>query len=126
MELAGDWLAELGLCRICGLAMPRTESEDGICSRACAGRRKSSHQVWRDQSALTIQIQQELVRLAADSTLCPGELSCRILPQETKPIGVLRPLLFQLAKQGKIQTLQKGSVVLWSKIRGPFRVRIKR
>ncbi len=123
-DLAGDWLAPHGKCRVCGLDLPRAGADDGICSRACAGRRGESRAVLADEAALAEAILSELRTLAKDSTLCPGELSVRIRPGVAKPIGVLRPVIFRLAQAGTLRTLQKGHVVPWTKIRGPFRVRL--
>lgn len=124
-QLAGDWLADHGLCRVCGLALPRSGADDAICSRSCAGRKKESVAVHSQREHYQQDLLAILRTIKFPATICPGELSCRVLPQSTKPIGILRPVIFELAQRGKLQTLQQGNVIPWTKIRGPFRVRIR-
>jgi hypothetical protein len=123
--LAGDWLTEAGLCRVCGLALPRKNADDGICSRRCSGRRRLSAEVQARAEELSTALLAELQKLAKDSTICPGELSQRVLPGPDLPLGVLRPLIFQLNDAGRLRLSQKGVTLPWTKIRGPFRVRRK-
>ena len=74
------------------------------------------------KDALTAQVLAELAELGPGTTICPGELSHRVLPGVDQPLTVLRPLLFELAAGRQLRLSQKGAVVGWWKIRGPFRV----
>ena len=122
--LAGDGIAVRypDRCRICSLPLPRSGADDGICSRRCAARRKESARVAADAVVLKEQILTEISTLRKGTTICPGELSQRILTGTDQPLSLLRPLLFELAEARKIRLSQKGSIVLWPQIRGPFRV----
>ena len=75
-----------------------------------------------ERDALTGKVLAALAELRAGTTICPGELSHRVLPGVEQPLTVLRPLLFELAAGRQLRLSQKGSVVGWWKIRGPFRV----
>jgi hypothetical protein len=93
-----------------------------ICSRRCAGKRAESAEVVRNRAALEALILTEVRALRKGTTVCPGELSHRVLPGVDQPLTVLRPLIYELAAAGKLRLRQKGAVVLWEKVRGPFRV----
>ncbi len=123
-KLAGDGLAldHPDRCRVCALPLPASGAEDGICSRRCAGRRRESAAAARDASDLKAKLLTEIALLKAGTTVCPGELSHRILPGTEQPLTVLRPLIFELSMTRRLRLSQKGVITLWHKIRGPFRV----
>ena len=122
--LAGDWLglAHPDRCRVCALPLPANAENDGICSRRCAGLRRESEAVQREVEALTARILAGVASLKAGTTICPRALSQEVRPGLDQPLTLLRPLIFNLAAAGKLRLRQNGSVVLWWKIRGPFRV----
>ncbi len=122
--LAGDPLAfaHPDRCRVCALPLPETGAEDGICSRRCAGRKRESAIVARDAADLKKNILTEISVLKSGTTVCPGELSHRILPGMDLPLTLLRPLIFELSMSRRLRLSQKGTITLWQKIRGPFRV----
>jgi Protein of unknown function (DUF3253) len=122
--LAGDALAQdhPGRCRVCALPLPAPDPEDGICSRRCAGRRRESGALAHDRTAMKAKILALLSNLKAATTLCPGELSQQLLPGTDQPLTLLRPLIFELSISRKLRLSQKGTITLWHKIRGPFRV----
>lgn len=122
--LAGDGIAALqpGRCRVCALPLPEGGADDGGCSRRCAGRRRESAVVAGDASALKERILAEVATLKTGATLCPGELSHRVLPGRELPLTLLRPLIYELAGERRLRLSQKGKTLLWEKIRGPFRV----
>jgi hypothetical protein len=121
-----DQLAERRLCQICALALPRNAAEsDTICSRRCAGLRKISAAVLGPEATeWRRKIVQELATLRAETTVCPGELAKRLLPELDKPLTVLRPLLYQMAEEKRVVLSQKNVKTPWWKIRGPFRIRL--
>ncbi len=57
--------------------------------------------------------------------MCPGALAQRVLPGVRDPLTLLRPLLFELQEKGRVALSQKGAVLPWWKIRGPFRIRAR-
>lgn len=122
--LAGDGIAMLDAsrCRVCALPLPASGADDGICSRRCAGRRRESAAVAVDAPALKERILAEVATVRPGTTLCPGELSHRVLPGLELPLTLLRPLIYELAGERKLRLSQKGKTMLWEKIRGPFRV----
>lgn len=109
-------------CRICCLPLPSKDDGGGICSRRCSGRKNESAQVAADGVALKARILVEVALLKPATTVCPGELSLRVLPQTLLPLTLLRPLIFELAASRKLILRQQKKVVLWHQIRGPFRV----
>ncbi len=114
---------ELALCQICALPLPR-KAEDAICSRRCASLRKLSAEILGpQQTEWRAKIQQALAALKPGTTICPGELSVNLLPGVEKPLTVLRPLLYQMAEEGRVVLSQKNIKTPWWKIRGPFRIR---
>jgi Protein of unknown function (DUF3253) len=123
-KLAGNALAlaHPDRCRVCALPLPATRPEDGICSRRCAGRRQESAMIAQDSCAMKERLLAEVAKLKAGTTICPGELSQQILPSTDQPLTVLRPLIFELAISRRLRLSQKGTITLWQKIRGPFRV----
>ena len=124
VKLAGDGLAldHPDRCRVCALPLPASGADDGICSRRCAGRRPESAAAAREGSELKAKLLAEIALLKSGTTICPGELSQRILPGVDQPLTVLRPLIFELAMSRRLRLSQKGTILLWQKIRGPFRV----
>lgn len=123
-KLAGDELV-LGhpdRCRVCALPLPASGADDGICSRRCAGRKRESAAAAENSAQLKTQLLGEIARLKTGTTVCPGELSQRILPGVDQPLTVLRPLIFELSISRRLRLSQKGIIMLWQKIRGPFRV----
>lgn len=123
--LAGDSIARdhPDRCRICSLPLPAKDDGSGICSRRCAARKTESAKVAADAPSFKELILNHMAILSKGTTICPGELSHRVLPDTTVlPLALLRPLIFELAAAGKIILRQKGKVILWQKIRGPFRV----
>lgn len=114
-----------GRCRVCGLPLPK-DGEPGVCSRRCAGLRKEAEACARAHGEWEDLVLKELANLSRESTMCPGELCQRLMPGTEKPIGILRPLLFYMAERGRIRVSQKGRVIPWFKIRGPFRVGVKK
>ena len=128
-RLAGDALHQEhpDRCRICALPLPvaaKGQANDGICSRRCAGLRGQSAAVLKNTGTLTQKILSELTALRPDITICPGELSRRVLPGAEPPLTVLRPLIFELAAARRLRLSQKGRITLWWKIHGPFRVQL--
>lgn len=123
-RLAGDNLTESwpDRCRICVLPLPRNPDESGICSRKCAGRKAESERIMEDRDKLKHSILVEVSSLRKGTSICPGELSHRVLPGTEQPLSLLRPLIFELAEAGKLRLSQKGTLLPWWKIRGPFRV----
>ncbi|MES2440703.1 MAG: hypothetical protein V4584_16675 [Verrucomicrobiota bacterium] len=123
-KLAGDELAHEhpDRCRVCALPLPAKGAEHGICSRRCAGRRRESAAVARDEGVLKQKLLAEIADLKPGTTVCPGELSHRILPGTDQPLTLLRPLIFELSMSRRLRLSQKGTITLWQKIRGPFRV----
>jgi Protein of unknown function (DUF3253) len=123
-KLAGDSLASThsDRCRVCALPLPAKPDDSGICSRRCAGRRGESEAIFLSEAALKQQVIVEISKLKRGSSVCPGELSQRLLPGTDQPLTVLRPLLYELAAARRIRLSQKGTLMLWEKIRGPFRV----
>lgn len=123
-RLAGDNLTESwpDRCRICLLPLPRNADESGICSRRCAGRKVESAHVAENREELKQSILVEISALRKGTSVCPGELSHRVLPGTEQPLSLLRPLIFELAEAGKLRLSQKGTLLPWWKIRGPFRV----
>lgn len=111
-----------GRCRVCALPLPAGGQGDDICSRRCAGLRRESARVFQDREQLASQLLAAVAELRTAATMCPGELSQRVLPDLDRPLTVLRPVLFGLAASGRIRLSQKGTWVPWVKIRGPFRV----
>lgn len=109
-------------CEVCALPLPRGE-ESGVCSRRCAVLRRQATALTGRRNELIAAVLAELDRLETTATICPGELARRILPGKREPLSLLRPLLFELEQERKVALLQKGEVVPWWKIRGPFRVR---
>ncbi len=124
MHLAGDNLTATypDRCRICLLPLPHGKNENGICSRRCAGRKEESAQVAERSEELKSAILMEISTLRKGTTLCPGELSQRVMAGTEQPLPLLRPLICELAEAGKIRLSQKGTILPWWKIRGPFRV----
>ena len=123
-KLAGDALAlaHPDRCRVCALPLPASGADDGICSRRCAGKKRESASAASDSAELKAQLLAEIARLKTGTTVCPGELSQRILPGVDQPLTVLRPLIFELSISRRLRLSQKGTITLWQKIRGPFRV----
>ena len=123
-KLAGDGLVldHPDRCRVCALPLPASGAEDGICSRRCAGRRRESAAAARDGAEFKAKLLVEIAKLKPGTTVCPGELSQRILPGIDQPLTVLRPLIFELSISRRLRLSQKGTFTLWQKIRGPFRV----
>jgi hypothetical protein len=123
-KLAGDALALVHpeRCRVCALPLPATLPEDGICSRRCAGRRRESAVIAQESSVMKERLLAGIANLKAGTTICPGALSQEILPGTDQPLTVLRPLIFELAILRRLRLSQKGTIMLWQKIRGPFRV----
>lgn len=118
-------LASLALCEVCALPLPRNVLE-GTCSRRCAGLRKLGEAInGPDQAHWRVAISKELATLRPGSTVCPGQLASQLLPGIEKPLSVLRPLLYQMADEGKVVLSQKNLTTPWWKIRGPFRIRRK-
>ena len=76
----------------------------------------------REAGVLTARILSEVADLKPGTTVCPGALSQQVRPGVEQPLSVLRPLIFSLAAEGRLRLKQKGAVVLWWKIKGPFRV----
>ena len=76
----------------------------------------------REAEALTSRILTGVASLKAGTTICPGALSQQMRPGLDHPLTVLRPLLFNLAAAGKLRLRQNGAVVIWWKVKGPFRV----
>ncbi len=114
-----------GRCLVCALPLP-AKADDGICSRRCAGLRKRSEVVAeRERNVWKTAIVERLRALKPGTTICPGALSRELLPTDAHPIALLRPLIFELQAERKIQLSQGGQAILWRKIRGPFRVRLK-
>lgn len=109
-------------CRVCALPLPTMDDDSGICSRRCAARKRESTAIAADAAAIKARILSEIARLKPGTTVCPGELGHRILPETEQPLILLRPLVYELAAARKLRLRQKGDVVLWQKIRGPFRV----
>ena len=122
--LAGDVIASEhpDRCRICALPLPAKDDGSEICSRRCAGRKIESTKVAIDSALLKARILEEVATLKHGTTVCPGELSHRVLSDSLLPLTLLRPLIYELAAAGKISLRQKGAAVIWQKIRGPFRV----
>ena len=52
------------------------------------------------------------------TTVCPGELSLRVLPQTLLPLSLLRPLIYELAAARKLILRQQKTVVLWHSLFG--------
>ncbi|MGF1657157.1 MAG: DUF3253 domain-containing protein [Verrucomicrobiales bacterium] len=75
-----------------------------------------------EESFWVDQLLQQTRLLSKGTSACPGALAQTILPKHAQPLNVLRPLLFMLAEHGKIRLTQKGQVLGWRHIRGPFRV----
>lgn len=124
MHLAGENLATAhpDRCRICLLPLPRGKNDNGICSRRCAGRKEESALVAERSEELKSALLLEISSLRKGTTVCPGELSHRVMAGTDQPLSLLRPLIFELAEAGKIRLSQKGVILPWWKIRGPFRV----
>ena len=122
--LAGDAIASEhpDRCRICALPLPAKDDGSGICSRRCTGRKSESAKVAADSASLKAQILIEVATLKHGRTVCPGELSHRVLPDTLLPLALLRPLIYELAAARKICLRQNGAVIICQKIRGPFRV----
>ena len=78
--------------------------------------------MWRDEEALTVKLLLEVAAFRQGTTVCPGELSRCLLPGVDQPLTVLRPLIFGMAAARRLRLSQKGTVVGWWKIKGPFRV----
>jgi Protein of unknown function (DUF3253) len=76
----------------------------------------------QDSCAMKERLLAEVAKLKVGTTICPGELSQQILPSTDQPLTVLRPLIFELAISRRLRLSQKGTITLWQKIRGPFRV----
>jgi hypothetical protein len=76
----------------------------------------------QDSCAMKERLLAEVAKLKAGTTICPGELSQQILPITDQPLTVLRPLIFELAISRRLRLSQKGTITLWQKICGPFRV----
>jgi Protein of unknown function (DUF3253) len=125
--LGGDVIASEhpNRCRICALPLPAKDDGSGICSRRCAGRKTESAKVAADSASLKARILAEVATLKHGTTVCPGELSHRVLPDTVLPLTLLRPLIYELAAARKFSLRQKGTVIIWQKIRGPFRVSSK-
>ena len=123
-SLAGDGLSQShpDRCRVCALPLPAGPCDNGICSRRCADRRRESGNVARTAATLKERIVEEISKLKRGTTMCPGELSQRILPGLEQALTLLRPLIFELADARRLRLSQKGTVTIWPKIRGPFRV----
>jgi hypothetical protein len=123
-KFAGDEIASdhPERCRICALSLPANGAEDGICSRRCAGKKQASAAVAKDAAVLKEMLLKEIAGLKPGTTVCPGELSHRVLPGTDQPLTVLRPLIFELSISRRLRLSQKGTITLWQKIRGPFRV----
>ncbi len=123
-SLAGDAfaLAYSDRCRICALPLPPRSAGEGICSRRCAGLRGESAAVEEQAHALMERLLAEVARLRRGTTVCPVDLAQRVLPQVAQALTVLRPLIFELAESGRLRLSQKGALVRWPKISGPFRI----
>ena len=76
----------------------------------------------REVEALTARILAGVATLKAGTTICPRALSQEVRPGLDQPLTVLRPLVFNLAAAGKLRLRQNGAVVIWWKVKGPFRV----
>jgi hypothetical protein len=95
-----------------------------VCSRRCAGLRKKSQQILQlEAEKWCSELVRRLRLLDRASTVCPGDLCVQVMPGVDKPLTLLRPLLFQMAQAGTLTLQQKGKIVPWWKIKGPFRVR---
>jgi len=118
-------LPALERCPVCALPLPRNVSE-GTCSRRCAGLRPLSLAINGPQEThWRAAILERLGALRPGTTICPGELAVDLLPEIDKPLTVLRPLLYQLAEEGRVVLSQQKRTIPWWKIRGPFRIRRK-
>jgi len=115
-------MQKAGRCAVCGLPMPEKDCGD-VCSRRCASRRGISRSL---QNCKRRALEAEILRVVSDlsegSTICPGDLSRKVLPGVEEPLRLTRPLIFFLQQQGRLRLSQKGVVMPWWKIRGPFRV----
>lgn len=68
------------------------------------------------------QVLRELQSLKRGSSICPGQLARKVLPGVEEPLRLLRPLIYRWAEQGHLRLSQKGHILPWWKIRGPFRI----
>jgi hypothetical protein len=109
-------------CVICGLPLPEGDDGGEVCSRRCAGRRAEARALRHEADKHRVRILEEVGSLRRGTTICPGELALRVLPGTDNPLQILRPFLQELAEEKKLRWLQKGKVVWWEKVRGPFRV----
>lgn len=114
-----------GRCLVCALPLPKN-ADDGICSRRCAGlRRRAQVVTGPERERWKSAILQRLEGLEAGTTICPGALARELLPNDPQPIALLRPLIFELQDERRVQLSQAGRTVIWRKIKGPFRVRLR-
>lgn len=124
--LAGDWLQDHNLCRVCALPLPAS-APTGICSKRCTGRKKVSADVHVRHQEFEDLIIRNVSEADSKTGMCSAELSAKVLPEiKENPLNVLRPLIFRLAEQGRVALLQKGSTVSWMMLRGPFRIKFRR
>ncbi len=114
-----------GRCVVCALPLPK-KSTDGICSRRCAGlRRRAEAVTGPERERWKVAILERLERLKKGATMCPGAMARELMPDEPHPLALLRPLLFELQEQRRVKLSQAGQAVIWQKVRGPFRVRLR-
>jgi Protein of unknown function (DUF3253) len=76
----------------------------------------------QESSVMKERLLTAIAKLKPGTTICPGALSQEVLPGTDQPLTVLRPLIFELAISRRLRLSQKGTIMLWQKIRGPFRV----
>jgi predicted nucleic acid-binding Zn ribbon protein len=109
-------------CIVCGMPLPGKPDQD-ICSRRCSTQKKKALQL---QTTKLQEIESEILsivtQLRDDATICPGTLAQKIFPDSEDPLRLLRPIIFYLQEQRRLRLSQKGAVLPWWKIRGPFRV----
>jgi hypothetical protein len=114
-----------GRCVVCALPLP-VKAEDAICSRRCAGmRRRALVVAGREREHWKSAILKSLGGLGDGTTICPGALARELLPKDSHPLALLRPLIFELQEERRVVLSQSGCAIIWRKVRGPFRIRLR-
>ena len=70
------------------------------------------------QEAVETRILEELSRLRAGTTMCPGKLSVNLGSR----LAEMRPVYESMARAGRVVLMQKGRMVDPAQIKGPFRI----
>ncbi len=67
---------------------------------------------------------QKLQQRGSEKTICPSEVAREYAPENWRPLmDTVREIAYELARQGKLDVVQKGRVVDPQQVIGPIRLR---